>query len=89
MARAWYCRAELAARAGWHFDALADSERALNCEPDHYLAAMLIASSYYELGDLPASITSLKRALAIHPHWEIARTQLRYMQRALREQTDC
>jgi tetratricopeptide (TPR) repeat protein len=85
---AWFQRAEAQWTAGHYFAAIADCQRALECESEHFPAALSMAQCYLELGDLPMAITCLQQTLRIHPHLEIARAQMLRVKRELREQTD-
>ena len=85
---AWYLRCKASAGMGFHSEAIADGERALEFEPMHFLAAWAMADCYVEEGELSAAVSCLQWALRIHPHLESARVQLRRLKRVLREQTD-
>jgi tetratricopeptide (TPR) repeat protein len=84
----WFQHGEAMWGEGDYFEAIADYQRALECEPHHFPAALSMAQCYLELGDLPMAIQSLEQTLNIHPHLEIARTQMLRLERELREQTD-
>jgi tetratricopeptide (TPR) repeat protein len=87
-AEAWYQRSEALTSMGFHYEAIADSQRALDCEPYHFPAALLMARNYTELSDFTTAVSCVQWALQIHPHYEFARAQLRRLERRLREQTD-
>ena len=84
----WFQRAEALLGAGEYFEAIADCQRALECEIEHFPAALSMAQCYLELGDLPMAIDCLQWTLRIHPHLEFARAQVLRLERELREQTD-
>jgi tetratricopeptide (TPR) repeat protein len=71
-----------------YVEAIADYQRALECEPHHFPAALSMAQCYLELGDLPMAIQCLEQTLDIYPYLEIARAQILRLERELREQTD-
>ncbi len=85
---AWFQRAEAMLAAGAYFEAIADCQRTLECETQHFPATLNMAHCYLELGDLPMAIECLQRTLKIHPHLEFARAQMLRLERELREQTD-
>jgi len=85
---AWHQRALGIAGMGHEPDAIGDFQRALECEPYHFRAALGLAQCYLDAGDLPAAISCLEWSLQIHPHLDQARAQLRRLQRAQREQSD-
>jgi tetratricopeptide (TPR) repeat protein len=87
-AEVWYQRSQALTSLGCHFEAIADSQRALDCEPYHFPAALLMARNYSELHDFTTAVSCVQWALQIHPHYEFARAQLRQLERRLREQTD-
>ncbi len=86
---AWHQRSEALMGVGEVFEAITNNQRALECEPYHFPAALELAQCYLELGDVATAVSCLQWVLQIHPHYELARVQLLRLQRDLREQTDC
>jgi tetratricopeptide (TPR) repeat protein len=89
-AAVWHQRAAIhSANQLWR-KAIADHQRALECDPYFFPAALQMAQCYLEMGDLSAAVSCLQWTLQIHPHLDVARSQLLRLQRVLREreQTD-
>lgn len=72
-AEPWNRRANLAYRAHDYSGAIAAIQETLKREPRHFGALAGLGLIYEELGQNRAALQAFRAALAIHPHYEIAR----------------
>lgn len=72
-AEPWNRRANLAYRAHDYSGAIAAIQETLRREPRHFGALAGLGLIYEELGQNRAALQAFRAALAVHPHYEIAR----------------
>ena len=72
-AEPWNRRANLAYRAHDYSGAIAAIQETLKREPRHFGALAGLGLIYEELGQDRAALQAFRSALAVHPHYEIAR----------------
>jgi len=83
-AEGWNRRASLYWQIGEYEKSIADCERTLALNPNHYGAWQGIGVCQLQLGDLAAACHSLRAALKIVPHDEATRSSLRRCEELLR-----
>src|SRR5262249_54225062 len=79
-AEPWNRRANLAYRAHDYSGAIAAIQETLKREPRHFGALAGLGLIYEELGQNRAALQAFRAALAIHPHYEIARQGVRRLE---------
>lgn len=84
LAEAWSLRGVARYCLGQFWDAIDDSQRALENNPYHWPAAVGMAYCYLEVGDLYAALESFRRALQIHPSLEPIRLEAARLERSLK-----
>ena len=79
-AEPWNRRANLAYRAHDYSGAIAAIQETLKREPRHFGALAGLGLIYEELNQPRAALDAFRAALAIHPHYEIARQGVRRLE---------
>jgi tetratricopeptide (TPR) repeat protein len=79
-AEPWNRRANLAYRAHDYSGAIAAIQETLKREPRHFGALAGLGLIYEELGQNRAALQAFRAALAVHPHYEIARQGVRRLE---------
>jgi len=79
-AEPWNRRANLAYRAHDYSGAIAAIQETLKREPRHFGALAGLGLIYEELGQNRQALQAFRAALAIHPHYEIARQGVRRLE---------
>ena len=85
-AEAWYLRAKVNVLAGKPERALADLRRALNLDAQHYRAITDLGLVLEQLGAKKEALDAYRRALAINPYMDDAKTGVDALQREVEGQ---
>lgn len=79
-AEPWNRRANIAYRAEDYSGAIAAIQETLKREPRHFAAMAALGMIYEELGQPRAALEAYRAALAVHPHYEVARQGVRRLE---------